>query len=790
MTRGQQTNPDRQWPLIFIAVFAMLIVQASRLSNHWTGWGVILEGLITLIAIYSLDRYLRWRDSDLKRLQLAYSAGLFGVILLPILAQFAIRPFGIGDPNELILLNMAQNIAVALAVIPYSKKSLQISSLLSGFLVLFVTSMTELRLIWIMSAVFGVTGLWCLMCSYWARLETKFVTSTHRIRPFRPMVISLVLLLSIGILTFASVGGSGGTLVLPGFMPTSGGNKSQDRYARSGVGDGDMLIAAEDSAFTFGPVDSRIFLESKMPSLYDVASDQYGEAKKKKKTNKEFNPAISITADRLRHKHRKTSRSEQASRQFNTLRRLTKQRTARPDDRSSTALLQISGPTPLHLVTERFDTFDGIEWSHSDRATQKLNSSLQTIEDKPWLKISRNSGTILRGKQSHTLRIINLKSKRIPSPSHVAGIHIADVNQASFFDMTDDGVFVLTAQEHIPRLTVIHLVSQVFSQDGLHDLGDFRDRYASSRDFNAKTSGQVALTAKRWTAGIDPGWKQVATIVETLRNNFTHDRQTTASDACENIVEEFLSTGRGPDYMFASAAAEILRSLGYESQVVMGFYADPDDYDAQSRQTIVESNALHFWTEVHVGDGIWIPVEPTPGYSHPQNWISWHQRIAMGLAAAGKWLLARWHLVVLAITVALLALLARHLLLDLGSFILWRAGWSGTARRRILWTVRILEFRARMAGQGRPGHTTIPKWYLSLAARHPVLGQDLTTLETVLSLADQAIYTPIAAGNDYHLKNHGNMYRTCCNLLSVWTSHRIKGSCNDSERMDLQRGTS
>ena len=165
MTRGQQTNPDRQWSLIFIAVFAMLIVQASRLSNHWTGWGVVLEGVITLIAIYSLERYLRWRDQDLQQLQLAYSAGLFGVTLLPILAQFAIRPFGIGDPNELILLNMAQNIAVALAVIPYSKKSLQISSLLSGFLVLFVTSMTEIRVIWIMSAVFGVAGLWSLMCS-------------------------------------------------------------------------------------------------------------------------------------------------------------------------------------------------------------------------------------------------------------------------------------------------------------------------------------------------------------------------------------------------------------------------------------------------------------------------------------------------------------------------------------------------------------------------------------------------------------------------------------------------
>ena len=59
MTRGQQANPGRQWSIIFIAVFAMLIVQASRLSNHWTGWGVLFESIITLVAIYSLDVSLR-----------------------------------------------------------------------------------------------------------------------------------------------------------------------------------------------------------------------------------------------------------------------------------------------------------------------------------------------------------------------------------------------------------------------------------------------------------------------------------------------------------------------------------------------------------------------------------------------------------------------------------------------------------------------------------------------------------------------------------------------------------
>ena len=63
----------------------------------------------------------------------------------------------------------------------------------------------------------------------------------------------------------------------------------------------------------------------------------------------------------------------------------------------------------------------------------------------------------------------------------------------------------------------------------------------------------------------------------------------TAPEDCANIVDHFLATGSGPDYMFASTSAEILRSLGYEAQVVMGFYADSEDYDSQAMQTIINT---------------------------------------------------------------------------------------------------------------------------------------------------------------------------------------------------------
>ena len=416
MNRGPQPNPVGQTSVIFLAMLAMLITQTFRFTSHWSGWVVLLETSLTLLTIFALSRIFQRCQVNLTESMKPHLLCHLAMIILPMAVQVITRSLGVGDPNELVLLNMVQNIALALAALPSSHKSLQRSALLNGFLVLFVTAMTDNSLIWAASVVFAAFGLWWLMCSYWERLETKFAAATNRTIPLRPVLIALATLTGLGAITIASVGVPRTVMVLAGFMPTSGGDKYPDPNARSGVGEGDMMIAAEDSAFSFGPVDSEILLESKMPSLYDVASDQYGEAKIKKQINKELSQAISLTADRLRHNHKKTASSEQAARQFSTLRRLSKQRRTSPDERKSTALFHIAGNSPLHLITQRFDSFDGIEWTHSGLQSAPASTSLSSVDGKPWLMINRQSDEVLRGKQSHTLRIINLKSKQYQVP--------------------------------------------------------------------------------------------------------------------------------------------------------------------------------------------------------------------------------------------------------------------------------------------------------------------------------------------------------------------------------------
>ena len=778
MIHGLQPKPVGQTFVVFLAALALMITQTFRLATHWSGWVVFSETTLTLCLVYVLSRIFRRRQlssTESKRLHLICQLVM---ILLPVVVQVITRSLGIGDPNELVLLTMVQNASLALAVLPSSHKSLQISALLNGFLVLFVTAMTDNSLIWAASVIFAAFGLWWLMCSYWERLETKFAADTNRTIPLRPVLIALVLLVGLGTIVVASVGVPKTAMVLAGFMPTSGGDKYSDPNARAGVGDGDMMIAAEDSAFSFGPVDSEILLESKMPSLYDVASDQYGEARVKKQINKEMNQAIALTADRLRHNHKKIGSSEQAARQFNTLRRLSNQRRASPKERKSTALFHVSGNTPLHLITQRFDSFDGVEWTHSGQQSASFNTALASVDGKPWLKIDLNSGEVLRGKQSHTLRIINLKSKQIPSPSHLTGIHIADVDRESFYGMGADGVFELAAQDFIPQLTVIHLVSQVHSERALTKRGDFRSFYpetAQEQRGSAISEASNSL-ASNWTEGVPSGWEQVMAITKKLRNQFKHDPMATAPEDCQNIVDHFLATGRGPDYMFASAAAEMLRSLGYESQVVMGFYADSEDYDTKSMQTTVDAENLHFWTEVHIGQNIWIPIEPTPGFESPKSWLTWYEQISMAGLAILNWIEAHWGLVAFSILGIVIAFRLRHVLFDVTSLVFWRIGWYGSTRRRIIWTIQILELRARIAGKERPPSLTLSQWYRELAGTEERLQRNREPLDKILVLADLAFYSPTSIEVGTSMKNQKGVYSACSKLLRTWTSRRMKKS--------------
>ena len=105
-------------------------------------------------------------------------------------------------------------------------------------------------------------------------------------------------------------------------------------------------FAAEEDAQSFGPVESDLFLESKMPSLYDVASEIYG---KPPKPNEQRNKTIALGTGKIKHPKGRTARTQRSGREFSTVRRLDPPSGKKLADRDAPALLYVIGRSPQQV---------------------------------------------------------------------------------------------------------------------------------------------------------------------------------------------------------------------------------------------------------------------------------------------------------------------------------------------------------------------------------------------------------------------------------------------------------
>ena len=72
----------------------------------------------------------------------------------------------------------------------------------------------------------------------------------------------------------------------------------------------------------------------------------------------------------------------------------------------------------------------------------------------------------------------------------------------------------------------------------------------------------ISTLAEEWTRGLPRGWRQVQAIADRLRLGYELDRRAKPPEDCEFPVHHFLfESRRGPDYLFATAAAMMLRSI-------------------------------------------------------------------------------------------------------------------------------------------------------------------------------------------------------------------------------------
>ncbi|MFI4873867.1 MAG: transglutaminase family protein, partial [Blastopirellula sp. JB062] len=405
-------------------------------------------------------------------------------------------------------------------------------------------------------------------------------------------------------------------------------------------------------------------------------------------------------------------------------------------DRTSHAMLYVKGRVPMHLRTNIYDRIEGDELVEA--VADRSPSLLMTKEEgKPWLELPCFvSDSDIGYVEESLLKFINLKSPRVPTPPHLAQLHIPDVEQTEMFLWTKDGVLRL-ASENIPPTTVMRQRAYLIAEARMRD-ERFQRKFAQTITPIAaeESTPRIRELAESWTVEAEPGWETICAITDRLRQDYEHDPSAAQADETADPFETFLfKEKKGADYMFAASAALMLRELGYQVRIVSGFYASPEKYDSNSEQTPIYVDDAHFWVEVSDGAN-WHTVEPTPGYETLAPPKDLKTRLAefVWLIATALWY-RKWTLVAIAL-IGLTIWLLRSAILDLVAQLANRWAVPRDTRRRVLRTLQVIALRERFSRDRRPPGATIHAWL----SRKSIVAQEEALLLQSITLCGWALY--------------------------------------------------
>lgn len=735
------------FPLAILGTLTLVLVQVEDSQFDWLGLARLAASPLMLGMICLVASVLAARS---RLSQLAHSVLVVISAVTPFAVEQFFRMFGIGFAFELQSIGAIQAVGLFLAWSPKTPQGNVFAGLLSSFSALFCVLLGTSWPVYVSAAFSGIALLWWLMARYWERIQKAHAaTNVERKLPWRFLIIAGCMGLTLALAATIRMG-STRLISLAGFMPTSGGQDTFDQYARSGVGDGDALVGGKDDASSFGPVESELFLDSEKPSLYDMYNDMYGEPFK---INMRHERKIGLGSDTQMSSNSKATTSQKSSREFSLQRRRGGSQRKYAKGAKVPALLYLVGKTPNHLKMETFDLYEENEWKQSVRLSPKNLPEFRLSRElgKPWIHFSTvEQPDYLRGTSRYVVKIINLKSQRIPAPPGLSAVHIDKVDRENFFGWTADHVVEMSDRDHIPQLTVIH---EQASRYGLHSLrmSDFSvsvNRMSRASDPNAEFWSSypndhplLNRLATESTRDIPRGWLQVEAVVKHLRENFQVDSESRYEDS-EDPLANFLRERKGPDYLFATSAALALRSLGYQTRFVSGFYVPESNFDAVSRQTTVLPENVHVWLEVRVDGAGWIPVEPTPGFELNIEELSISEAFAFWIVQASRWMQMHWPLVVAIVAGILLAFETRLVWINLLlTLFCWLMG-IGSVRRRLTWTLKLIEWRSALQGTRRPVGTPISTWYRQVTATSPE--NTKRNVSAFVSLIERQLYAPLS----------------------------------------------
>ena len=727
---------------VVMALLASFIFTLTEHDDHEQSLWSVLEIATQTLLVVMATWYFRRRISVLHESPVV-TPMLIVVASLSLICEPIQRTLlGTGHSFEILIMHCNCNLLLALAVCGFRMSFQRLAALIAVFLTIFCCTISSAPGLIPLVILFSIAAIAWLVAAWWETVDRRIVEPEQKRMPLRWLAIGVAMPLLI-LVTADSFGSNTVTTALRGFMPSSGGAGEYSEFSRGGVNDGDALVAGDENIKSFAPLDDAPFLDSDKPSLYDVFNDTYDDAKVNKN---QVERAISLPADMLKHIHQLMAEAKQAGREFSLQRTEKKSDSRRIHDLNTKAIFYVAGRTPLHLRMQVYELFDGVDWSPSPEKASDFVATIRKTDDRDWLKIPQpgESLDVFSGTATHSIKVANIDGNTIPLPAHPVGVSIDKVDRADMYQVDANGLVSLS-RKSIPSMVPVSVVSHCVDWESLSDnigLSVIRRTEVTSMDsINVMLpSGQdierIRALAEEWTSGVPRGWKQVDAIRSRLRAEYFLDRASHASTETDSPVHEFLfDTKQGPEYLFASSAAVMLRTLGHQARLVSGFYAKPEKYDSHKRHTVVEASDAHFWCEVFVGSGTWLTVESSPGYELLSPPLGIPERLAVLLQLF--WNACVEHRFWIGSGSALLTCVffSRRTIQNALLTLRWRLTESATPERKAISLAVLIDHRLRLTGLERNAGTTLKRW-----ARQEELQPVRNQLSRVAEMADQAAF--------------------------------------------------
>lgn len=524
----------------------------------------------------------------------------------------------------------------------------------------------------------------------------------------------------------AWIGGTRTLFAFEGWLPSSGGSRQASLSASSGVGEAGEDEARGDGSLAraVGFDDADVFLNSDLPGLYDAFIEAFGEPMPAGEPQRKM---IGLKRDQI-VASRETSREDlSVGRQF-SIRRSPAQRHRPTDDQAPTlrpaaALLWVKASHPLHLPMQVFDRFDGESWHARPDGVATPPIRVSPVDRRLELvDVPRHPA--LTDSTQVRVRVGRFRHDVVPLAPLTASFRLGRVDKPGFF-RTRFGGLVALLDRPVPAGAVADSHALLVRRDARH-LGE---AWSGVEAIVQEVRRGGAVTRER-----DP-------LIQSV------DHASTVPSAAAELRAAFLRSRRGPAYLFATEAADRLRQAGYHVRLVTGFYFDPSRGEASGEEYApLTADDVHAWLEVRV-DGattaggqaapLWVTVDPSPGFAVASAGPSWSERLAASALAGWHWARARAVAGLIGVAALALAWCLRHRAVELVATAVWRGrlALADHPRAVAVATLRLLEGRARRAGNGRPPHAPPGDWVRSLARGSP-------EVSALAALLNRALYGP------------------------------------------------